>query len=282
MTSDINGTVVAIQGNAVSSIAPTDGYVLVWDGADGYWIPQPPTGLRKAYFTSNGTWTAPAGITNILLVGCGGGGSGGSYTYPGGGTAYGNGAGGGALQSTIYATVVPGTTYTITVGAGGAGTTNNSGNDGSNTTFGSLATFVGGGSGGVWQSINPGISVKDASWLPQSFANNVAPYPQPAMGGCGLGTVSNNNAGIGQLNSINAYAGGSAGTTSGNYGGGGGGGAGPQGAGGSGGNGNNAGVGGNGTAAAANTGAGGGGGGGGTTGNPTSGAGGSGYLYVIW
>ena len=39
MTSDINGTVVAIQGNPVVEEtlgANQDGYVLTWDNADGY------------------------------------------------------------------------------------------------------------------------------------------------------------------------------------------------------------------------------------------------------
>lgn len=104
MTSDINGTVTGIQGNAVVSQtlgSSQDGYVLTWDNADGYIaakpIPQQSSGLRKDYFTSNGTWTAPAGVTNVLLIGCGGGGAGagfGNNYYPGGGGAGGNGGSG--------------------------------------------------------------------------------------------------------------------------------------------------------------------------------------------
>src|SRR5690348_2660419 len=37
MTSDVNGTVIAIQGNAVSSTAPTSSQILKWDGTQ--WSP---------------------------------------------------------------------------------------------------------------------------------------------------------------------------------------------------------------------------------------------------
>jgi hypothetical protein len=62
MSSDISQTVIAIQGEAISSVAPQDGYILVWDAADGYWRPQPQQAskqLQTQTFTSNGTWTAP-------------------------------------------------------------------------------------------------------------------------------------------------------------------------------------------------------------------------------
>src|SRR5438874_1005904 len=67
-------------------------------------------------FTANGTWTAPAGLTSITVECWGGGGGGG-----GGGTvnlaAGGGGGGGGYARSVV--TVVPGNTYTVTVGAAG-------------------------------------------------------------------------------------------------------------------------------------------------------------------
>lgn len=37
-------TVIKLQGNAVSSTAPTDGYVLTWSQIDNSWIPYPNTG----------------------------------------------------------------------------------------------------------------------------------------------------------------------------------------------------------------------------------------------
>jgi hypothetical protein len=37
--SSSSNTVVKIQNHSVSSVQPTDGYVLAWDNLDGYWLP---------------------------------------------------------------------------------------------------------------------------------------------------------------------------------------------------------------------------------------------------
>ncbi len=95
--------------------------------------------IKSETFTANGTWTAPNGVTQALIVGCGGGGGGratGSSTPAAGGN-------GGEVGS-VLATVVPGTGYAVSLGAGGA-----SDSTGSNTTVGALATFVGGTGGGL-------------------------------------------------------------------------------------------------------------------------------------
>ena len=75
-----------------------------------------PTTVTIKQFLTSGTWTAPPYTTSVeyLVVG-GGGGSG--ATHDGG--AAGGGGGGMVLSGT--ATVLPGTAYTITVGAGGLG-----------------------------------------------------------------------------------------------------------------------------------------------------------------
>ncbi|WYW02467.1 tail fiber protein [Pseudomonas phage vB_PpuM-Lauda] len=78
------------------------------------------TGVQT--FTASGSWLCPAGVTTVYLSGCGGGGGG-----AGGGGASDSGAGGGSGGGCgTYAvltpiTVVPGSTYTITIGGGGAG-----------------------------------------------------------------------------------------------------------------------------------------------------------------
>jgi hypothetical protein len=278
---DINGTVVAIQGNAVSSASPSDGYVLVWDATDGYWKPQPQGGLNKQYFTSSSSWTAPAGVTNVLLIGAGGGGGGANGGT--GNTSWSGGGGGGSIQTSACVAVTPGNTYIVTIGAGGS---NNS--DGSDTTFGSLFTAMGAGTGfgqnNCWVG---GANIRNfapyAAWSSSMFPGGYIPPIQTI--GCG-GTVQRNvtSAVINIYASPNilGYAGGSPGTDDGTYYGAGGGGGGPQGVGGNGGNGNSAGAGGNGSNAAANTGAGGGGGAAGSTSGGTGGNGGSGYLYVVW
>lgn len=106
-------------------------------------------------FTSSGNWTCPDGVTTVWVSGSGGGGGGGS----GGGLSdagAGGGGGGGAGQSVVAQpiTVVPGTTYAITIGgAGAAGASTASGTNGKNgtaggvTRFDTLLTLSGGGLG---------------------------------------------------------------------------------------------------------------------------------------
>src|SRR4051812_11321429 len=86
-------------------------------------------------FTATGSWTVPAGVTSVTVK-CwgGGGGGGGTAVNP---SAGGGGAGGAFATSTL--TVVPNTTYTITVGAAGSAGSNSGGNGGTggNSWFGS-------------------------------------------------------------------------------------------------------------------------------------------------
>lgn len=106
---------------------------------------------HKKLFTASGSWVAPAGVTVVRVTGCGGGGGGGGGEDGTDGftrTKCSGGAGGGAITSSITVSVTPGSTYTVTIGAGGSGgaraaTTASNGNDGGDTTFGSLATFIG-------------------------------------------------------------------------------------------------------------------------------------------
>jgi len=106
----------------------------------------------QAYTVLSGTtptltstsWTAPVGVTSIEVLVVAGGGS--------GAAGWGGGAGGGGAGGLIYNSsyaVTPGTSYTVTVGAGGTpvnGTV--SGNAGGNSVFGTL-TALGGGGGGT-------------------------------------------------------------------------------------------------------------------------------------
>jgi hypothetical protein len=273
MTSDINGTVVGIQGNPVaqqSLSSNEDGYVLTWDNPDGYWAARPiPSsgGLRKDYVTSSGTWVAPDGVTSVLLIAAGGG-QGGNY---GGGP----GSGGcGSLQVSGYVPVTPGVTYTVTIGAGGNGGTvgSPSSNYGASTTFANGGTTL--------------FSAQGAT-VAGTFAFGIMHFVG-SFGGLAGSTI---NGGNGSANYINTYSPGSGATGSGACGvgfayGGGGGGAGPQGNGGNGGAATAGGNGANGSNGAANTGAGGGGGGGVCSGSGftpgNGGNGGSGYMYIIY
>lgn len=109
-------------------------------------------------FSTSGTfsWTCPAGVTSIIVecwgAGGGGGGSDGNNNTKGGG------GGGGAYAKNASVTVMPGTTYTITIGGGGtAGTTGNGGDGGASTaTFGATTVTANGGihgNGGILGSL---------------------------------------------------------------------------------------------------------------------------------
>jgi hypothetical protein len=98
----------------------------------------------QAQFTTAGTfsWTAPAGVTSVCVVAVGGGG-GGVSTISGG-----NGGGGGGLGWKNNIAVVPGTSYTVTVGAGGTSSSSAaSSTNGGQSLFIDAATVAGNGGG---------------------------------------------------------------------------------------------------------------------------------------
>ena len=146
--------------------------------------------LNTVTFTSSTTWTVPNGvylINDLFLVG--GGGAGGSNSNSGGG-----GGGGQVLLTTNYSTT-PGSTISITVGAGGVAS---SGTSGGSTIFGALTA----GGGTVGQNVsgpaaNGGASGSVAGGTGfysgvQSPGDGVARYQGGGGGGAGpvSGTLS--------------------------------------------------------------------------------------------
>lgn len=88
--------------------------------------------LRITPFTATGTWTKGTDVSFVVVKGVGGGG--GSTTNAAGG---GGGGGGGYFEKIV---TTPGSSETVTIGAGGA-----PGAVGSSTSFGTWATALGGG-----------------------------------------------------------------------------------------------------------------------------------------
>jgi hypothetical protein len=286
----VTGTSASLYGiKSARSFAKATGGTIFYDAVNNKVV---------HVFTASGTFTPTANITCEYLV-IAGGGSGGTEGGGGGGaggyrsSVVGQGSGGGAsAESTL--SLVSGTGYTVTVGAGGASAANGSqGNNGSNSVF-STITSVGGGGGGIYGGISSplgngksggsggggGIAEAGntanggAGTANQGFAggNGQTASPFYGGGGGGSGSVGANasggaggNGGSGVSSNITGAAltraGGGGGTLSGTGSAGGGNGAASNGA--------------TGFAASANSGSGGGGGR-----NAASGAGGSGIVIV--
>jgi len=253
----------------------------------------------QGWLAYSGFNASTPGYAAAYLIVAGGGGAGGAQSNS---TGSGGGGAGGLLSGNTG--LVPGTTYTVVVGAGGAGGTGLAGAGivGSSSSITGLITAIGGGasyaengtaptsySGGSGAGASSGgPSTGGSGTSGQGFAGGSAlqsTSPYPTGGGGGAGAVGANgsgsaggNGGIGVQSSITGtatyYAGGGGGSAFSGLGG-------TQGTGGSGGGGNGvAGTpGGNGTA---NTG----GGGGSTSGTSsgttqyTGGAGGSGVVII--
>ncbi|MCD0470039.1 T9SS sorting signal type C domain-containing protein [Flavobacterium sp. JAS] len=98
-------------------------------------------------FDSSGSYTIPAGVTNIQVECWGAGGGGGAASVDP--SAGGGGAGGGYVKNTVIS-VTPNSTYTVNVGTGGIVSTSASGGKGGSSWFGSTTTILAvGGNGGV-------------------------------------------------------------------------------------------------------------------------------------
>lgn len=140
------------------------------------------------------TWTCPSDVTSVevLVVGGGGGASGGDYATGGGG-----GGGGGVLYNSAY-NVVPGTGYTVTVGAGGASVTGNNaaGNAGGSSIFATL-TASGGGRGAAYSTISAGSGSSGGGGSYQQNSGGAGTTGQGYPGGTGGGVVRSGGGGGG-------------------------------------------------------------------------------------
>ncbi|MEM0372735.1 MAG: hypothetical protein QXO69_02780, partial [archaeon] len=95
-------------------------------------------------FTASGTWTAPQGITYVLVEAWGGGGAGGGRTTNGRA-----GGGGGGAYAAANITVIPGNNYTVTVAGTTAGGSGNGANGGASYFGNGSQVSALGGSGGL-------------------------------------------------------------------------------------------------------------------------------------
>lgn len=97
-------------------------------------------------YTTSGTWVCPAGVTSVTVDCWGGGGAGGGTTLN---TKKGGGGGAGGSYAKKALPVVPGNTYTVTVGTGATGA-KSAGATGNPSWFNTSATvYAQGGVGGA-------------------------------------------------------------------------------------------------------------------------------------
>lgn len=140
-------------------------------GADPMWATPAGGGggvslISQQLFIASGTWTRPAGITQVavVVVGAGGGGGGAEASAGGGGTrvtSAGGGAGSGSTTEIIDVSATP--SVVITVGVGGAGGTavGGDGATGGTSSYGAFASATGG-TGGT----GTGAAAVDGSVFP--------------------------------------------------------------------------------------------------------------------
>ena len=158
-----------------------------------------PTTIRSYTTTGSSTWIAPLGVTAVNYLVVAGGGAGGSA----GPTMYDSGSGGGGAGGVANGSlvIVPGTSYTLTVGTAGAGTSGRTrGANGSNSVFATI-TAIGGGGGA------PGIASQDGAAGGSGGGSSVS-------GAGGVGTPGQGNAGGSSVTSSGAGGGGAGGAGS--------------------------------------------------------------------
>lgn len=153
------------------------------------WTPTFPT-RQETRITTTGTWTPPAGVTQVEAVVCGGGGGGGVGTANfGGGSGY-------VVKGQVA--VTPGSPVAVVVGAGGA-----AGAAGSPSSFGSVTAKGGnaagnGGSGGGVNGQSGGVfgghgTLATSGSQVQGLGSS--PFPETPGGGGGASSTLGGGAG---------------------------------------------------------------------------------------
>jgi len=169
-----------------------------WEQVSTYAVTENPTSeYGEASYVVPGTysWVAPTGVYYVNAVCVGGGGGG--RAYQGGSVAFGStGGAGGGLGWKNLIPVVPGTSYTVVVGAGGATVTavgtSGSTNPGGNSYFINTSTVAGfGGGAGTNTTQGTGGSYTGDGG---GFGGNAYPtiYYYSSTGGGGAGGYTGN------------------------------------------------------------------------------------------
>lgn len=156
-----NGDIPTLEARFIAALNATTGTLL------------PIRGIQS--FTTSGTWTIPAGVTQIRARIRGGGGGGGGANAPSS-AAVGGSGGGGAYAEGLITGLTPGSTLTITVGTGGSAGASTGGNGG-NGTQSQVGTITAGGGGGGSGATNSASSTPGAGGVAAGGAVNINGNP---------------------------------------------------------------------------------------------------------
>lgn len=161
--------------------------------------------LNKEEFLVSGTFNVPANVTNVLVVGCGGGASG---SKDGVGLVGTNEGGGGAPLGIQSVDVTPSSAISVVIGGGGAaagiGVNGAPGNNGNTSLFGTLqfkgGVWAGGTSGGKRPRVNASLggspSALTFSNEGQDTANHNGGAGDANTGGGGAGPFGDGTDGV--------------------------------------------------------------------------------------
>jgi hypothetical protein len=167
-------------------------------------------GQGSQTFTTAGanTFVAPSGVTLVTVECWGGGGAGGGNASSNG---TGGGGGGGAYRKTINVSVVPGNSYTITVGAGGVPNVSAGLGGTSSAVLVSTVTAAGGNGGTFTGTSGVGGTGGTGGTLNGGNGSNGSSGNFGGGGGGSAGTANSGNSVVGSATGATAVTGGGAG-----------------------------------------------------------------------
>jgi hypothetical protein len=113
--------------------------------------------IKVTVFTGSGTFTPDPDMIECMLEAIGGGGAGGGIGGLAGSSVGGGGGGSGGYSRTHATAADIGASKTVTIGAGGTGVSNAAGNNGGDTSVGSLCIGKGGSGGSPAGTVTGGL-----------------------------------------------------------------------------------------------------------------------------